>query len=554
MVEHYERGLQHLAQKEWEKAVTAFSKAINLCPDKVELYVKRSEAFLQLGDFQSAALNLRKATSMAPPVTEHIEQLALTYYLQGQSLFDQNRHLDALESFTCAAELQPQNKHHHMRSICCLAALGRYAECIHLLNKLLEEEQGNPDIYVVRANLYDQLNKPTLCYQDVHAALSLDPQHHEALDLRQKMTAKAEEAKDKAVNLAVQGQLQDALKKICFAIENNPLSAEYHIFRGTVYKKLKDFSLAVDDFVGAMQLCNAEDGSGNEATRLHPEAEEQLLLTYNDFAVHCYMKGFYQEGAQLLNKALEGDRNKKELYMNRGDCFFQLGELAFALADYQQAFDLDEEDWGARTRVAKLLDELGIQAQNQRQYQQAEHHFSEAIRKHPLLPQVYLHRARLRRTLQDIAGAQEDAVLSILLNPKSDEATPTIMNFFPGKTLEEVITSKLAGNARCVLEQNLENLPLRCKDAIQPTRGQKDRTLPGTRRDLAVCMTDQQLVEMVGRRRKLKTDLQAALNRRGYLKSTAPRITTRPPQPREETPDTHAPYQWKTFGLGLDKH
>lgn len=69
------------------------------------------------------------------------------------------------------------------------------------------------------------------CYQDVHTALTLDPQHHEALGLRDKMMEKAEEAKDKAVNLAVQGQLQDALKKICLAIENNPLSAEYHIVR-----------------------------------------------------------------------------------------------------------------------------------------------------------------------------------------------------------------------------------------------------------------------------------------------------------------------------------
>lgn len=547
MTEHYERGLQCLAQKEWEKAVTAFSKAINLCPEKVELYVKRAEAFLQLCDFQSAALNLKKACSISPPLREHIELLALTYYLQGQSLFGQRCHLDALESFTRAAELQPQNRHYHMRSICCLAALGRYAECLHLLNKQLEEAQGNPDLYIVRARLYDQLHKAAFCYQDVHTALTLDPQHHEALGLREKMMEKAEEAKDKAVNLAVQGQLQDALKKICFAIENNPLSAEYHIVRGTVYKKLNDFSPAVDDFVRAMQLCNAE---GREGVQYHAKAGNQLLLTYNDFAVHCYMKGFYQEGVLLLNKALKGDRNKKELYMNRGDCFFQLGELAFALADYQQAFDLDEEDWGIRTRVAKLLAERGLQAQNQRQYQQAERHFSEAIKKHPLLPQLYLHRARLRRSVQNITGAQEDAIISVLLNPKSDETAPTIMNFFPGKTLEEMITSKLASSARCVLGRNLENLPVTCKDGIHSTHGQTDGALPGTRRDLAVCMTDQQLAEMVGRRRKLKTDLQAALNRQGYLKTTAPRIA-RPPQPLEEPPAAPAPYHWKTFGLGL---
>ncbi|XP_069604476.1 tetratricopeptide repeat protein 16 [Ranitomeya imitator] len=550
MTEHYKRGLRCLAQKDWERAITAFSKAIYLCPEKVELYAKRAEAFLQICDFQSAAVNLKKACSIASPQKEHVELLALTYSLQGQRLLEQNCHMDALEAFTCAAEVQPQNRQYHMHSISCLAALGRYAECIHLLNKQLEEDGGDPDMYAARARLYDQLNKATLCYQDVHTALSMDPQHREALSLRDKMMAKAEEAKDKAVNLAVQGQLQEALKKICFAIENNRLSAEYHIFRGTVYKKLKDFSPAVDDFVRALQLCHTEDGYGGEGKRLYAEAENQLLLAYNDFAVHCYMKGFYQEGVLLLNQALRGQRSKKELYMNRGDCFFQLGELVFALADYQQAFDLDEEDWGSRTRLAKLLDALGLQAQDQRQYQQAERHFSEAIRKHPLLPQLYLHRAKLRRSLHNIMCAREDALISILLNPKSQETAPTMIDFFPGKTLDEIITSKLASSARSSLGRNLENLPTTCKHGTQSTCGHKDGALHGTRRDLAVCMTDHQLVEMVGKRRKLKVDIQAERNRQGYLMSKAPRVC-RPPPPQEEASDTGAPYHWKTFGLGL---
>ncbi|XP_073446942.1 tetratricopeptide repeat protein 16 [Dendrobates tinctorius] len=550
MTEHYERGLRCLAQKEWERAITAFSKAIYLCPEKVELYAKRAEAFLQICDFQSAELNLKKACSIASPQKEHVELLALTYSLQGQRLLEQNCHMDALEAFTCAAEVQPQNRQYHMHSIHCLAALGRYAECIYLLNKQLEEEGGDPDMYAARARLYNQLNQATLCYQDVHTALSLDPKHREALSLREKMMAKAEEAKDKAVNLAVQGQLQEALKKICFAIENNRLSAEYHIFRGTVYKKLKDFSPAVDDFVCALQHCHTEDGFAGKGKRLYAEAENQLLLTYNDFAVHCYMKGFYQEGVLLLNQALRGQRSKKELYMNRGDCFFQLGELVFALADYQQAFDLDEEDWGSRIRVAKLLDALGLQAQEHRQYQQAERHFSEAIRIHPLLPQLYLHRAMLRRSLHNIIGAREDALISILLNPKSQETSSTIVDFFPGKTMDEIITSKLASSARFSLWRNLENLPITCKDSIHSTCGHKDGALPGTRRDLAVCMTDQQLVEMVGKRRKLKMDILAERNRQGYLMSTAPRVS-RPPPPQEEAPATGAHYHWKTFGLGL---
>lgn len=215
----------------------------------------------------------------------------------------------------------------------------------------------------------------------------------------------------------------------------------------------------MDDFVRAMQLCITESEPDFQDLQLHKEAETQLILTYNDFAVHCYMKGFYQDGVLLLNKALKGEKNKKELYINRGDCFLQLGEVTFALADYQQAFELDDGDWGVRTRIADLLDDLGLQAHHMRQYQQAESHFSEAIKKNPLLPQLYLHRAQLRRQLQNNADCQEDAITSILLNPKSNEVSPTLMTFFPGKSLEEVLHSTLATRAHRLLERSLKNLP-----------------------------------------------------------------------------------------------
>ncbi|CAH2316229.1 tetratricopeptide repeat 16 isoform X1 [Pelobates cultripes] len=318
LVANYENGLKSMCQGQWENAVISFSKAINLDPEKPELYVKRAEAFIQLCDFQSAALNLQKACCTAHPRKEDVELLAFTYYLQGQSLFEQSCFIEALESFTRAAELQPRNAQYHMHSISCLEALGRHAECIRLVNKKLEEEQGNADLYVFRARLYEYLNKTTLSYKDVQTALSLNPHHNEARTLQEKLVANAEKGKAKAVNYAVQGQFQEALSHICFAIDNNPSSAEYHIFRGTVHKGLKDYSAAVDDFVLAMQLCNADDEETDRAMELHSQAEYQLLLTYNDFAVHCYKKGFYQEGVQLLNKALKGEKNRKELYVNRG--------------------------------------------------------------------------------------------------------------------------------------------------------------------------------------------------------------------------------------------
>jgi hypothetical protein len=63
----------------------------------------------------------------------------------------------------------------------------------------------------------------------------------------------------------------------------------------------------------------------NEESPIYIDAQRQLLLTYNDFAVECFNKGYYEEAIILLNKAIKGEKREKGLYINRGGrCFMQL--------------------------------------------------------------------------------------------------------------------------------------------------------------------------------------------------------------------------------------
>lgn len=48
------------------------------------------------------------------------------------------------------------------------------------------------------------------------------------------------------------------------------------------------------------------------------EAQFQLVLTYNDFAVQCFSRGLYAEATLLLNKAIEEEKGQAGLYLNRG--------------------------------------------------------------------------------------------------------------------------------------------------------------------------------------------------------------------------------------------
>ncbi|XP_038230093.1 tetratricopeptide repeat protein 16 isoform X2 [Dermochelys coriacea] len=450
--EHCQRGKAFFSQGEWEKAVICYSKAIYLNPQQVEFYVQKAEAFLQLCDFQSAVLNLRKAYSLSPAKEEYVERMAFILYLQGQSLFDQEVYGDALESFTRASELQPDNSVYRRRSISCLAALNRYHDCFWLVNEELDKDSKNPDLYILRAKLNEHFNQAILCYQDVQEAIALEPQHKEAQVQMQRLLKRAQKAKNQAMNKALKGNLKDALLKITFAIENSPFDARYLIFRGTLHRRLKDFNSAIDDYIKATELCEEEGAVAMEVQR-------QLLLTYNDFAVHCYTQGFFEEAVLLLNKALKGEKNEKGLYVNRGDCLFRLGELTFALADYQQALELSPMDFSVRRRVGMLLDELGLQEHKQGKYQQAVYRFSGAIESNPHLPHYYLHRAKSRLFLQDVMSAKEDVIITLLLDPENEAVLPVVTSLFPGQPIQDIISSKIAEVAKTILERKLQACP-----------------------------------------------------------------------------------------------
>ncbi|KAL2782090.1 tetratricopeptide repeat protein 16 isoform 2, partial [Daubentonia madagascariensis] len=339
--EYYHQGQLCLEQEDWETAVLFFSRALHLDPQL-------------LCDFSSAAQNLRKAYSVQPENSKYLERLTFVLYLQGQCLFDQCAFLDALTVFLQATELQPEKPRFRYRCMACLLALKRHQDCLSLITKEVRQGTTNADVYILRARLYNFLQKPNLCYRDLHSALLLDPKHLQARALLRTMVEQAQQARQDAGILAVQGKLQHALQRINCAIENNPLDPSLFLFRGTICRRLQEFDRAVEDFLKALDMVtDSQEGMVRQAQR-------QLLLAYNDFAVHCYMHGAYQEGVLLLNKALRDEQQEKGLYINRGDCFFQLGNLAFAEADYKQALALSPQDEGANTRMGLLQEKMGF--------------------------------------------------------------------------------------------------------------------------------------------------------------------------------------------------
>uniref|UniRef100_A0A8C7ARP9 Tetratricopeptide repeat domain 16 n=1 Tax=Neovison vison TaxID=452646 RepID=A0A8C7ARP9_NEOVI len=212
-------------------AVLFFSRALHLDSELVDFYALRAEAYIQLCDFSSAAQNLRRACSFQPENTKYLERLTLVLYLQGQCLFEQCAFQEALRVFSQASALQPGRASFRYRCMACLLALEQYQDCLSLVTKEVKLGTTNADVFILRARLYNFFQKPGLCYQDLHSALLLDPKHPQAKALLQMMVDQAQQARQDAGILAVQGKLQHALQCINCAIENNPLDPCLFLFR-----------------------------------------------------------------------------------------------------------------------------------------------------------------------------------------------------------------------------------------------------------------------------------------------------------------------------------
>ncbi|XP_035496116.2 tetratricopeptide repeat protein 16 isoform X2 [Scophthalmus maximus] len=459
--EHYSHGEDATGRFQYEKAVICFSKAATLQPHQTRLFAAQAEAYLQLCDFQSAAACYQKACLLEPGAFSG--RLAFIYYLQGQCLFDRGLFPEALEAVSRAAGVAPGCRAHAVRSLVCLAAAGRHADCLKLVNDWMASDGATSDLLVLRARLHRRLHQTSRCHQDVRSALALNPTCPEAGALLLQLRRAAERARQRAVGRAVSGRLSEAVCEIDVALENCPHDARLYLFRGILYRRLKDFTAAIEDLVQAVELsegageeqqevrgqAEARDGEDDEQRSLEEEAEFQLVLTYNDFAVQCFGRGLFAEAALLLNKAVDEEKGQAGLYLNRGDCFFKQGEWSYALADYQQAEEMMRpDDPAVRRRLAVLHNTLGSLHFQDGRFQEAADMFSVAVRYDPSAGRYYENRARSLRRVGNPVGARRDLIRTLVLDPTSQELPPMLTDLFPGRSASDVLSSPAGQEVR----------------------------------------------------------------------------------------------------------
>lgn len=147
----------------------------------------------------------------------------------------------------------------------------------------------------------------------------MDAENEEAQKLMTDLKEKAESLRNNGVILGLNSRLLDGINKLSEAILYHPEKAEFHLQRGILFKRRKDFNSAIDDFLLGIEKLNKEEKiEPEDKQEMVANFQRQILLTYNDFSIQCFEKGFYDDAIVLLNKAIKIEKTEKGFYVNRG--------------------------------------------------------------------------------------------------------------------------------------------------------------------------------------------------------------------------------------------
>uniref|UniRef100_A0A8D0Y7X4 Tetratricopeptide repeat domain 6 n=1 Tax=Sus scrofa TaxID=9823 RepID=A0A8D0Y7X4_PIG len=292
--------------KEFEEAVNFFTRALKIDPCFPDAYIGRGNSYMEYGHEEAtkqAQKDFLKALHVNPMYTK--ARICLGYNLQAQGKFQK-----AWNHFTIAIQVDPKNY---------LAYEGRAVVCL-------------------------QMGDYFAAIQDINAAI--------------KINTTAEFLTNRGVIHEFMGQQQNAMRDYQAAISLNPTYSLAYFNAGNIYFHHRQFSQASDYFSKALKFdpenecATMNRAIANTVLKKYEEAKEDFAhvvescpfwaaVYFNRAYFYCCLKQ-YELAEEDLGKALSLKPNDALVYHLRAEVRGKIGLTEEAMADYNQALDLQE--------------------------------------------------------------------------------------------------------------------------------------------------------------------------------------------------------------------
>jgi len=394
-------GLQHHRSGELSQAERLYRQVLQTDPQNADALKYLGAVYLGQNRYAEAAASFQQTLRLRP-------QLAEVHNDLGVALAKQGKPDEAIASLRQAVRLRPDYPEAHNNLGIVLGGRGQLAEAITHYQQAL---RGKPDYAEAHNNIGLALmqqghrGEAITHYQQ---ALRLRPGYTEAQEnLRQaqrqqgsssppaaparpparSLTEEAVAANRQAIDLAMQGQLDEAVVSFERALRLNPDYPDAHNNLGNVFYFQKRYAEAVACYEQAIRMrpdfAEAYNNLGNSLSCLkrHQEAADncrKALALQPDFAgahnnLGVALKGLDQPEEAIISyrRALRLKPDFAEAHHNLGLALAEQDDLEAAANSYRQALRLKPDYAEAHWALGVVLGELGQQEEALRSLEQA---------------------------------------------------------------------------------------------------------------------------------------------------------------------------------------
>ena len=421
--EYLDLGIEHQEAEEFSPAVADFTSAIEAGLEGVEAHRRRGLSNFELARFQQVVDDLVEVTTRDfEGIKDRTLFEAEVYNKRAQAYLELGQDQLAIQDFDQAQTLaaQPLNELYYKRGLAKFN-LGQNEAAIIDFDNAIIQGFGQPVAYMNRGRAKISLGQTGDGIDDFSAAISLDSQDAQsylerglAYFSRDSLDSYQEAINDFGSAISLNGELTEAYynrglgrleieqrdsakEDFDDAIRLDPEYGPAYLNRGFLNFNLDEHGLAIDDL--------------DKVITLDPENTE----AYRVRGLSHFSLGNFQNAVDDLTAVISLNEQDQEAYFARGIAYDNLGQFEPALQDLDQALLLDSGDSAALYARAYVRFKAGNS-------EQASEDYDRLLALDSLDADAYYNRGLVRFTQGEFRGAFDDFDAAAFLNTGDTEA------------------------------------------------------------------------------------------------------------------------------------
>jgi tetratricopeptide (TPR) repeat protein len=372
----FKQGNFLLTLRQFDKAIVAYSRAIELNSRYTDAYNNRGIAYERTGSYEKAIEDYDNVMALNP-------KSFVAYNNRGTIHAKKRAYNLAIADFNKAIELHPVYVEAYCNRGTAFYLQNEFEIAIENFNKAADLNPHHAGTYNNRGATYGSNGEHTKAIKDFTTSIELSPRDPGIYNNR-------------GLVYANKLDFDKAIKDYNKAIALKPNFAKVYINRGVAYHHKGQYERAIENY--------------NKAIALKPDD----ILGYNNRGLSYTLNGEPDRAIDDYNEVIKRDPYFPEIYKNRGAAYGSKGEVDLAIRDFNKAIEIDS------IHVDNYIN-LGAAHANKGEYDEAIAAYTKAIELNPEEVVAYINRGVVYFIKDEVKRAIENYNKVIELKPDNAE-------------------------------------------------------------------------------------------------------------------------------------